>query len=442
MEVRRWVLTTLGTLSRIQKMKFKERVVVNNFISPNSVIDMIIKIAEKILEDRYVCDHCLGRQFAQLLQGLGNEERGKIIRDVLALNLEAGKKIEVDMSNFTDYKFRFVDIKEGAGECSICGDIFKELDRYFGKIEKKLKGLEFDNFLVGTTLSQKLFEREEKLWDKIGIEYCEPIKAEINRIVGRKLEKKFSKKAEFESPEIVAHINLENKDVNIQINPLFIYGVYKKFKKGIPQTKWPSGKYKTSIEEIIAKPFLKATKGKGEKFHGKGREDIDAKCTGGRPFILEIQEPIKRDIDFSKIRKKLNGGVRIFKLKKAGTKDVERIKSATPDKTYKVIIETQNPVEKEDLKKIKKLADKKVYQETPHRVLHRRADKLRRREIKDIDYRIINKRKIKLYIRAESGTYIKEFITGDKGRTYPSVSEMLRAKAEVKELDVIKIQDI
>ncbi|MDP6641711.1 MAG: hypothetical protein QF381_04675, partial [Nitrososphaerales archaeon] len=43
---------------------------------------------------------------------------------------------------------------------------------------------------------------------------------------------------------------------------------------GIPQTRWPSGKYKTSVEQIAAKPYLTKTKGTGTKFHGAGREDI------------------------------------------------------------------------------------------------------------------------------------------------------------------------
>jgi len=44
-----------------------------------------------------------------------------------------------------------------------------------------------------------------------------------------------------------------------------------------------------------------------------------------------------------------------------------------------------------------------------------------------------------LIIKAESGTYIKELVTGDDGRTTPSLAELAGVKMEVKELDVIEI---
>lgn len=44
-----------------------------------------------------------------------------------------------------------------------------------------------------------------------------------------------------------------------------------------------------------------------------------------------------------------------------------------------------------------------------------------------------------LTVEAESGTYIKELISGDEGRTKPSISEMIGVPCEVTELDVIEI---
>jgi tRNA pseudouridine synthase 10 len=45
-----------------------------------------------------------------------------------------------------------------------------------------------------------------------------------------------------------------------------------------------------------------------------------------------------------------------------------------------------------------------------------------------------------LSIEAESGTYIKELITGDDGNTKPSISEILGFPCTVKELDVIEVK--
>jgi len=48
-------------------------------------------------------------------------------------------------------------------------------------------------------------------------------------------------------------------------------------------------------------------------------------------------------------------------------------------------------------------------------------------------------KKLELEIRCEAGFYVKEFITGDNGRTTPSISEVLDNPAKVISLDVIKI---
>jgi tRNA pseudouridine synthase 10 len=44
-------------------------------------------------------------------------------------------------------------------------------------------------------------------------------------------------------------------------------------------------------------------------------------------------------------------------------------------------------------------------------------------------------------IKAESGTYIKELVTGDDGRTKPSISDVLKMKCIVVSLDVMQVHD-
>ena len=76
---------------------------------------------------------------------------------------------------------------------------------------------------------------------------------------------------EHKKPEIVVLVNPLEKEVRLQINPLYIAGRYRKLVRGIPQSKWfcanCSGKgcekcnwtgkmYQESLEEIIEKPFI------------------------------------------------------------------------------------------------------------------------------------------------------------------------------------------
>ena len=42
-------------------------------------------------------------------------------------------------------------------------------------------------------------------------------------------------------------------------------------------------------------------------------------------------------------------------------------------------------------------------------------------------------------VHAQAGTYIKEFVTGDFGRTHPSISSMLDSSVELVQLDVVDV---
>jgi len=46
-----------------------------------------------------------------------------------------------------------------------------------------------------------------------------------------------------------------------------------------------------------------------------------------------------------------------------------------------------------------------------------------------------------IVFECESGTYVKELVSGDDGRTKPSLSELLGREAKVAQLDVLEILD-
>jgi len=79
-----------------------------------------------------------------------------------------------------------------------------------------------------------------------------------------------------------------------------------------------------------------------------------------------------------------------------------------------------------------------VVQRTPQRVDHRRADKHREREVKSVEWKVAEGLLV-MDIKAEAGTYIKELISGDDGRSEPSVAGLLGMDAECVKLDVIDI---
>lgn len=418
-----------------------------------------IDTAVKLLSKGYVCDHCLGRQFAQLLSGYSHQERGMAVRLILAMALEAGEELNVDEANFQDIAFWKRKVKKKkAAACKVCGNIFSELGRLVKRAEKELEGYEFSTLLVGVRLSKALIEKEEKLWDETGIEFCESIKNELSRELGKLLAEKTGKEVNREHPEVAVVFDLDKNRIELNVNSLYVYGKYKKLRRGMPQTKWPCSKcrglgcedckwtgrqYKDTVEELVAGPALEAADGVSTKFHGAGREDIDALNLAGREFVLEVREPRKRSLDFRKLQGVINRNnrrkVQVSSLRMSSKREVVELKEKKALKTYRAVVELEKSVKKEDLKKVEKLDGAVISQRTPARVAHRRADMVRKRKVLSLKARLVRPKELEIEVRAEAGLYIKELISGDDGRTKPSVAGLLGVPAKVKYLDIIGI---
>lgn len=398
-------------------------------------------LAESILKetDGRICKNCLGRKLSMTIEGANNIERADKVCEELGIDLD--------------------DV-----ECSVCGNLFDKLDEnLYKKIDDKINqlGIEFDTFLVGCQIDKDIQKRDEELSEKFDLG-VETIKKEVNRLIGLEIGERYGKEAEFERQDIVFNINLKgNPKVKIQINPLYIEGKYNKYKRGIPQTKWPCGKckgrgceecnftgkqYPESVEELISEHVLKLTKGREAKFHGAGREDIDVLMLGsGRPFVLEIKEPKIRNIDYEKLEEEINkineGKTAYHNLHPCERPRKAEIKQSSPDtyKVYEAIVKCDEPFDKDKLDEITKLGE--IRQQTPLRVLRRRTDMVRVKHVLDLSYEIIDDVTFKITIKTEGGLYIKELISGDEGRSQPNISEILGVRAVCEQLDVVEVSE-
>ncbi len=402
----------------------------------------LLDITEKALE-KELCDHCLGRMFAQLGHGLTNDERGKALRVYYSMDKTDEKKVEVP---------------ESSDDCSVCGNIFEELDPFASLIVEEFEDLEFDTFLVGTRIDPEIEENEELLWTELNITTSEPIKSELNREIGKRVFDNIDAEVDLEKPEMKGILDTRFDAVEIEIAPVFIYGRYRKLSREIPQTRWTCKKcwgkgcdycdgkgklYETSVEEIIGEPLKEMAFGEDFTLHGMGREDIDAKMLGnGRPLVMEIKNPIIRDIDLEELKKEIekDDRVEVDSLSFSNRDKIVEIKEATADKTYKVKVEHSKEVDRAKYKKaLHSLKGTKISQRTPQRVSHRRSDKVRTRELKDINLERYDGKISELVMTCESGMYVKELVHGDDGRTEPNLADKLGVRCEVLELDVLKV---
>lgn len=405
---------------------------------------MDIKQKRDALLEEDLCDHCLGRQFAQLGHGLENYERGAIAREIE----------DIDEDDFI--RENIPETASEGGDCRVCHGVFEKLDHYTQMVLNAFERHDLETFLIGIRPPEEAIASEEELWENYGAEWVEPIKTELSRLIGKRIEKELDVSVDFKRPDINAVIDMQKERVELQVNSLLVYGQYNKYSREIPQTEWPCGncrgsgcdecnwtgkQYQTSVQEIVQEPFMRETKAIEAKFHGGGREDIDALCLGRREFVLELIEPLNRSIDLEALAEEVNENedVEIFDVRFAEKDEIAEIKQKHADKTYRAVVELDDEVSVEELERLDELVGT-VEQDTPSRVEHRRAEKTRKREVYSVEWEKTGEKEIELEVEAEAGTYIKELISGDEGRTQPNVSDLLGTIAVCKTLDVIDIE--
>jgi len=402
----------------------------------------LLEMTGKILAYGEICDHCLGRMVGKRSFGLSNDQRGHALRVSHALAEN-------------------VPFRPHEGTCWICQDLFSRVGDWAGKVEAALEGIEYATYLIGTRVPPLMAESEEMVWSDLSLPSPEPLKSEMNREVGKAIALLTGKEADLANPDVLAILDLSTGEVGIQVNPVFFYGRYRKLERGIPQTHWDcrvcrgsgcercnfTGKmYQDSVEELIGRPAMELFSAKGAVLHGAGREDIDARMIGtGRPFVMEIVAPSRRTVDLQVLQEAINssasGRVEVSLERWTRRGEVETIKSDKGYKKYRILVEIEDPLSLNELRSaLEALKGVTIYQRTPQRVAHRRADKIRERHATEITCLGPEEGGYSIEVTGEAGLYIKELISGDNGRTRPSLTEILGRPARVLRLDVVQVQ--
>ncbi len=360
-----------------------------------------------------LCDHCLGRLVAQIDTGLGNEERGRLAREALAA-------------------------PPPPDLCSLCRGVFADLEPWVAKARHAAEGWDFQTLAVASHANPRFIEREEALWRVAGPDLAEPYKQAFNRLLGTRLCDALGREADLKDPDIVFLADHRKRRVTLRVEPLFACGRYRKLVRGISQCRWPQ--WPTSVQEIIGDPIVAAANAEDHLLHGCGREDVDVRCLGERPFTLEIIHPHRRQLDWAALTQAINqsGKVEVLDLTACRREAVARLKSLRPEKSYRALARLAAPVDEAALMRLSGLVGV-IRQQTPTRVLKRRSDLPRERRIVSLEWRRIDPVTVEINVRTQAGTYIKELISGDAGRTRPSVAEVLGVAAECAELDVTAI---
>lgn len=263
---------------------------------------------------------------------------------------------------------------------------------------------------------------------------------------------------------------------------LFVEGRYRKLSRDLPQTVFfcPECKghprrrrgcercegygklTRDSVQELVGWVVGRGFGTRKHKFHGAGREDVDVRMLGrGRPFVLELIDPKVTDPDLAALEALVNdrnaGRLEILGLHWSEKGRVRILKETQQAKAYQARVAM---VGEPEPGRIEALLGERFHlaQNTPQRVAHRRADLVRERwvELRELrrcepadrendptsEHRELEPGETEwmVSVATQHGTYVKEFISGEDGRTEPSLAQQLDVTScACLNLDVLNI---
>ena len=234
--------------------------------------------------------------------------------------------------------------------------------------------------------------------------------------------------------------------------PLFVGGRYNKYSRTLPQTPWILDgvrKVESSVEELICDKITDLVRASGHNFSSSGREDVDVRMLGnGRPFLVEFINP--RNVSFTneelaRVQVEVNDAtslIEVRQLKVVTKESTIALKEGEQEKQkcYSAVIWAPEEITPEEIKFLDDLKDVTIDQKTPLRVLHRRSLSTRQRKVYSLQTTFIDNHRFVLELTTQAGTYVKEFVHGDFGRTQPNLREILKQDVDILSLDVLEVK--
>ena len=240
--------------------------------------------------------------------------------------------------------------------------------------------------------------------------------------------------------------------VEILHKSIFVAGRYNKYSRTLPQTPWVVDgvrKAETSVQELISPPIITAFRASNVRFSSSGREDVDVLMLGeGRPFLLELINPMNVSLnteEMQKIQEDINSrtsliAVRMLKRVSKDSSNLLKQGEEVKRKTYSALVWAKGEMTEDKVKVLEQSVNLVIKQRTPIRVLHRRTLAVREKTVFSMETELLDAHHFKLKLVTQAGTYIKEFVHGDFGRTQPNVGTLLGCDADILSLDVLDVQ--
>ena len=372
----------------------------------------VLSTSNEIIKKYNLCDYCLGRLFTKQLR--------------LSSNKILGKKLKNG--------------RESNHSCYICKNLFDNLDHFLKLMLDSSFDYKFRTFSIGTIIKPSIVDRDDALKSEFKLKGIDGIKSDITKELGKLFSKKTKKIANYIDPDIIFTVNLKEPSCNLRSKPIVISGRYTKSKRGYSQKQKScdncSGKgcrtcnfhgisEFNSVEGVISKLIFKKFGGTTTKFTWIGGEDKSSLVLGsGRPFIVKLQNPLKRKIKLSDYASDF---ISIFNLKIIDDSPKTPLKFSS---LATIKISTDSKFDAENLKKLKNLKNSPI-------IVSEKSGRSYEKKIFDINYKKTSDQIILVKIRVEGGLPIKRFVIGND--VTPNISETIGTHCIPEEFDFLEI---
>ncbi len=415
----------------------------------------VLMLASRILERYPLCDRCLGRFFAGLGMGLSNFERGRSVKVLMAMELHAGASKDPQALRDKIYLYSL-----NAGEpfsslyrhiygldppkpspCYVCGGKVESIIAdWVKRVGESLRAMGFRRFILGVRPPEGSSEAEEEIAREFSLQHWESIKNDLKREIGKGVSRSYGFEPDFSDPEIMLILDISRESIEAVIPSLIVSSRVVKLVRGVSFKKRLG---KRSLEDIVER--VAEDLGEGVRISIPVRDTSRYRILGeGCYSILEIRSPKPGRRSLEVISNTINKGQGIYIINVIGKgrrRDVEDLAARVKRITYRIYVYSDKKLGDIEIEKLKSQSPITLEQRTPKRIVERGGvERIYRGDLKIEAIHRISEKTFEIIASTSSKIYIEEAITGDEGRTSPSLSSILSTDLKPLEIDVIRIE--
>ena len=201
-----------------------------------------------------------------------------------------------------------LEVVEG-GSCFVCEGLMERVPMMAETAARRVRRYEFETFAVGVSLPEGIQEREDELRSDLRLKGNETIKTQTAKLIAAHVSARLHKCVDRLRPDLTFLISPGTGEVAISSRPVFFYGRYTKLRgasqkrklcpdclgAGCNKCKKTGFERKPSVEGLLRKKLLDFSGSDRMTFTWLGSEDRESRVfPPGRPFIVEVKNPVKR----------------------------------------------------------------------------------------------------------------------------------------------------